>query len=201
MHPSSFFSFLLGRALQSLEDERPIHTSGYFRCKRICIVVLAAKSLSGPGSSLNHTGELRKQLPPVLEALGVRSLLDAPCGDLNWIQHVRLPVERYIGVDIIKDVIAENEWRHTSAQKRFIRADLTRDELPSADAILCRDLLPHLSFAEIFTVLRNFKRSGATYLLTTTFTGPRANRRIIRRRFGARSILPPHRLTFPRRIW
>ena len=76
----------------------------------------------------------------------------------------------------MRDVIAENEWRHTSTQKSFIRADLTRDELPSADAILCRDLLPHLSFAEIFTALRNFKRSGATYLLTTTFTGPRANR-------------------------
>jgi hypothetical protein len=91
-------------------------------------------------------------------------------------QHVRLPAQRYIGVDILRDVIAENERRHASTQKSFMRADLTRHPLPSADAILCRDLLTHLSFAEIFAVLANFKRSGATYLLTTTFTGHRPNR-------------------------
>jgi hypothetical protein len=132
--------------------------------------------LSGPGSSLNQTKELRERLPLVLQALGVRSLLDAPCGDLNWMQHVRLPVQRYIGVDILRDVIAEDEWRYTSTQKSFMRADLIRDPLPSVDAILCRDLLTHLSFAEIFAVLANFKRSGATYLLTTTFTEDRPNR-------------------------
>jgi hypothetical protein len=103
-------------------------------------------------------------------------LLDAPCGDFNWMQHVQLPVQRYIGVDVLREVIAENKWRHASAQKSFVRADLTQQQLPLVDAILCRDLLTHLSFADIFAVLANFKRSGATYLLTTTFTGPRANR-------------------------
>ena len=53
---------------------------------------------------------------------------------------------------------------------------MTRSDLPRADAILCRDLLTHLSFGEAMAVLRNFKRSGATWLLTTTFTGPRPNR-------------------------
>jgi hypothetical protein len=112
----------------------------------------------------------------VLEALGVRSLLDAPCGDFNWMQSVRLPVERYIGVDVLREVIAQNEWRHVSAQRSFTRADLTQQQLPLMDAILCRDLLTHLPFADIFAVLANFKRSGATYLLTTTFTGARQNR-------------------------
>jgi hypothetical protein len=91
-------------------------------------------------------------------------------------QHVRLPVQRYIGVDVLREVISENEWRHASTQKSFMRADLTRHQLPLVDAILCRDLLTHLPFVDIFAVLDNFKRSGATYLLTTTFTGPRANR-------------------------
>jgi hypothetical protein len=38
-----------------------------------------------------------------------------------------------------------------------------------ADLIQCRDCLPHLAYEDIFRVMRNFRRSGATYLLTTTF--------------------------------
>jgi hypothetical protein len=176
MKTTSFFSFLLSRALSGIADDSPgpyerifsSHAEQYRRSR--------SESLSGPGSSLNQTKELRERLPLVLQALGVRSLLDAPCGDLNWMQHVRLPVQRYIGVDILRDVIAENEWRYTSMQRSFMRADLTSQPLPRVDAILCRDLLTHLSFAEIFAVLANFKRSGAAYLLTTTFTEDRPNR-------------------------
>ena len=133
------------------------------------------ESLSGPGSSLFQTKELREKLPIVLESLRVRSLLDAPCGDHNWMQHVRLPLERYIGVDILNEIIAVNKIQYASKQKSFMRADLTRHQLPAVDAILCRDLLPHLSFADISAVLASFKRSGATYLLTTTFTSLRPN--------------------------
>jgi len=45
----------------------------------------------------------------------------------------------------------------------------TRDSLPSADVILCRDCLVHFAFADIWRALRNFRASGARYLLTTTF--------------------------------
>jgi hypothetical protein len=176
MKSKSFFSFLLCRALGETQNEQPNSYERIFSQHGELYRRARGESLSGPGSSLDNTKELRERLPLVLEALGVRTLLDAPCGDLNWMKQVRLPVERYIGVDVLREVIAENEWRHTSTQKIFIRADLTRDDLPLADAILCRDLLPHLSFAEIFRVLRNFKRSGAAHLLTTTFTGPRENR-------------------------
>ena len=47
--------------------------------------------------------------------------------------------------------------------------DITRDRLPRVDLILCRDVLPHLSFADIARAVDNFKRSGATWLLTNTF--------------------------------
>jgi hypothetical protein len=61
------------------------------------------------------------------------------------------------------------------ARRRFVRADVLRDPLPRADAVLCRDLFTHLSFAEIRRAVANFRRSGATYLLTTTYTNPRPN--------------------------
>ena len=90
-------------------------------------------------------------------------------------QHVRLAVDEYVGTDVLDELIADNAWKHAAPQRRFLRADVIRDPLPRVDAILCRDLLPHLSFADIFAALENFRRSGATYLLTTTFTAGRPN--------------------------
>jgi hypothetical protein len=40
---------------------------------------------------------------------------------------------------------------------------------------MCRDLLGHLTFDQAKKAIRNFKRSGTTYLLTTTFTDRETN--------------------------
>src|SRR5262249_28756808 len=55
--------------------------------------------------------------------------------------------------------------------RRFLCLDMTRADLPAADLILCRDGLVHLSFADARAAIRNFRRSGSRYLLTTTFVG------------------------------
>jgi len=44
------------------------------------------ESVSGTGSELGRTYHLRRELPVVLSELNVRSLLDLPCGDFNWMQ-------------------------------------------------------------------------------------------------------------------
>src|SRR6185312_15131601 len=41
----------------------------------------SSESRSGPGSTLERTEILRRELPPMLARLGVRTLVDAPCGD------------------------------------------------------------------------------------------------------------------------
>ena len=38
------------------------------------------------------------------------------------------------------------------------------------DAVLCRDCLVHLSFANIADALDNIRRSGCVFLIATTFT-------------------------------
>ncbi len=131
------------------------------------------ESLSGPGSSLQQTQVLRARLPLVLAHLGVNSLLDAPCGDFHWMRQVALGVARYVGVDIMTAVIEAHQARYRRPDRTFLRADLLHGELPRCDAVFCRDLLPHLSFQEIAAVLNNFRRSGADWLLTTTFTQAR----------------------------
>ena len=111
-------------------------------------------SRSGQGSSLEATRRLRAALPAVLAELGVRTLLDVPCGDFTWMQDVDLGDVGYVGVDIVPEIVSRNRERFgDSDRRRFILADATRDPLPTVDAILCRHLLPHLSFRDGLRVL------------------------------------------------
>ena len=130
----------------------------------------AATSVSGLGSEDPATSAIREAFPPLLQRLGARSLLDAPCGDAGWIGRLELDVD-YTGVDIVQSLIEANRRRVEGAgsSARFIVADITRDALPRADVVLCRDCLVHLSFANIARAVRNFRASGARFLLATTF--------------------------------
>jgi chemotaxis methyl-accepting protein methylase len=47
--------------------------------------------------------------------------------------------------------------------------NIITDHLPKADVILCRDCLVHLKLGDGLKAIQNFKRSGAKYLLSTTF--------------------------------
>lgn len=126
------------------------------------------ESLSGPGSYLSATTEIRDWLPRVIRAYGVRSMADIPCGDWNWMQHVDLPVD-YVGCDVVRGVIEQNRERYPHV--RFWVLNAITDVPERVDLILCRDLLVHLSYKHGLQVLDNFRRSGSRWLLTTTFPG------------------------------
>jgi SAM-dependent methyltransferase len=131
------------------------------------------ESVSGPGSGVARTAAFRDEIPPLLRDLRAASLLDVGCGDFNWLRLVELPVERYLGVDIVPELVEQNLRRHADRKHAFVLADFTRAELPSMDVILCRDCLVHFAFADVWAALRNFQRSRARWLLTTTFVDRR----------------------------
>jgi len=127
------------------------------------------ESVSGPGSAVNRTSAFRDDLPVLLRRINARSLLDAGCGDFNWMKETDLGLDRYIGVDIVPELIAANQRKYGSVTVGFINLDIAADDIPTVDVILCRDCLVHFSFEDAARAIRNFKRSGSTYLLTTTF--------------------------------
>lgn len=135
-----------------------------------------AESRSGVGSSLEATARLRAELPPLLHALGVRRLLDVPCGDFHWLRHADLGGIDYVGGDIVPALVAENARRHGAPGRRFVQVDLTTGPLPAADAVLSRDCLVHLSYANIARALAAVRASGARWLIATTFLELRENR-------------------------
>lgn len=128
-----------------------------------------AESRSGAGSTLAATESVRRSLPPLFEELDAGSLLDAPCGDFNWIRHVpELTRLRYIGGDIVQPLIEKNRERYSGASVTFEHLDISTAPLPDVDLWLCRDCLIHLSFDDIDRVLANFKCSSIRYWLLTT---------------------------------
>ena len=126
------------------------------------------ESVSGSGSNLAQTTRIRAELPGLLTRHGVRTLLDAPCGDFYWMQQVELGVDHYIGADIVQALVDHNNKSHANSLRTFVRLDLLEDALPDADLLLCRDCLVHLDFARIEQFVDNLKRCRIPLLLTTT---------------------------------
>ena len=146
-----------------------VSAANVFRKKALTNEWGGSESLSGHGSDYKSTEALRLLLPEIFVELNVQSLLDAPCGDFYWMNLTDLQVEQYIGIDIVPDLILQNQNKYGADNRHFLSLDITSDNLPKVDLILCRDCLVHLSFKQIKEAIKNFKKSGSTYLLTTTY--------------------------------
>ena len=128
------------------------------------------ESVSGRGSEMGRTEIVRKELPKVIDTIGARSLLDIPCGDFNWMKAADLSkIERYIGADIVERLIHSNQQNHGRHGVEFRLLDITSGPLPKVDLILCRDLLIHLSDADIWKSLKAIKDSNSKYISLTTY--------------------------------
>ena len=127
------------------------------------------ESVSGPGSELKNTKNIRKELIKLINQYKIKKFLDAPCGDFNWMQHVINKNIKYIGGDIVTELITLNKKKFVNTNINFIELNLIDDALPKADLILCRDCLIHLSNNNIKKFLNNFINSEIKYLLVTSY--------------------------------
>ena len=59
-------------------------------------------SVSGQGSDLAQTQEIRRQLPILLNDFGIKVILDVPCGDFSWMRLMDSHIQKYIGGDIVE---------------------------------------------------------------------------------------------------
>lgn len=119
------------------------------------------ESISGAGSEREGTRAVSEKLPELLAGHGVRSMLDAPCGDFLWMSEINLGIDQYYGVEIVPELVDDLNAKWGSTERLFSRADITRDDLPTADLLLCRDCLVHLSYDHASAALRRFRASGA----------------------------------------
>jgi hypothetical protein len=128
------------------------------------------ESVSGQGSTLALTNNLRKHLPDLFNQFSIKRVFDGPCGDFNWMKLVVTETNvDYTGGDIVLPMIEENQSKYAKDGIRFVKIDLTQDPIPNADLMICRDCLFHLSYVDTKQILENFVNSNTPYLLTTTY--------------------------------
>lgn len=135
------------------------------------------ESRSGEGSTFENTQNIRAGLSLIFEQYEIGSMLDAPCGDFNWMQSVTQDASiKYIGGDIVRPLIEKNQAKYDDKDTSFVHLDLTKSSLPNVDLLFCRDCLFHLSYQDIARVLENFLSSSIPYLMTTSSAAPNGPR-------------------------
>ena len=126
-------------------------------------------TVCGPGSTISAAKYVLRELPLLVERYDIKSILDMPCGDYNWMRKMKFKSEvTYIGADYNETLIETNKSRYSDVDFRVINAIV--DPIPTVDLVFCRDLFIHFPFEETKTALANIKASGSKYLLTTTFS-------------------------------
>ena len=129
------------------------------------------ESVSGAGSDLVQTRVVSQALASLTTELQITTLLDAACGDFNWMQHLPMDLAEYIGVDIVPELIEANTRKYGNRTTRFTVLDICTAGLPTVDLVVCRDCLVHLPLHDALAALVNFVSSGSSYLLATTYPG------------------------------
>lgn len=129
----------------------------------------SAESVSGLGSEIKNTINLRKELIKLIRNYKIESILDAPCGDFNWIKHILNKNLKYTGADIVSTLIANNNRLYKNDKINFIQLDITSDRLPNSNLMICRDCLIHLSFKSIRLFFDNFAKSNIEYILLSSY--------------------------------
>tara|TARA_R110002051_G_scaffold98438_2_gene168620 strand:+ start:11414 stop:12085 length:672 start_codon:yes stop_codon:yes gene_type:complete len=85
------------------------------------------------------------------------SVLDLGCGDFNVGYQLLDFTEEYIAVDIVSSLISRNQEKFVHEKLLFKCLDISKNKLPKADCVLVRQVLQHLSNAEILSILPKLK--------------------------------------------
>ncbi|WP_179344230.1 class I SAM-dependent methyltransferase [Winogradskyella ursingii] len=85
---------------------------------------------------------------------------DLGCGDFNVGKELVPYAQLYFAVDIVEDLIERNRNLFKENNLEFFNLDISKDDIPMADCLILRQVLQHLSNAEIQKIvnkLHNYK--------------------------------------------
>jgi len=80
--------------------------------------------------------------------------VDLGCGDFNIGKSIYHLSSKYIGVDVVDDLILRNQRSHSNSIVEFRCLDIVNDSLPEGDVCFLRQVLQHLSNNQIQKILR-----------------------------------------------
>lgn len=90
---------------------------------------------------------------------------DLGCGDFNIGKQLVPHTQKYVAVDIVTDLIAHHQEKYKADNLEFHCLDIAKDDLPSGDCALLRQVLQHVSNVEVQAILT--KLSDFKYVIIT----------------------------------
>ncbi len=121
----------------------------------------AGEFCSGSGSqSAAITDPYVAAITELADRAGFRgtAFVDLGCGDFAVGRRLLPLCSSYVGVDVVRPLIERNRQHFGNATTMFLHLDIAEAELPQGDVCFVRQVLQHLSNAQISAVLAKLAR-------------------------------------------
>lgn len=125
-------------------------------------------SISGPGSSIEHSQEVRSLIQDTITKYNIQTILDLGCGDWHWFNLIDLTEVHYEGWDADSDMITSNRLNYGGDNISFNTYDIVLSDYPDVDLIICRDVLFHMPPHLARKIIKKSKFS-CKYFISTSF--------------------------------
>lgn len=123
---------------------------------------------SGEGSATEHVVGYAALVSHLVRRRRIRSVVDLGCGDGRVAEAIDFGRARYLGLDVVPEVVAADQRRLGSRRMRF-RAIEDESEVGSADLLLVKDVLQHWSIPRVQAFRPRL--DGFRYALVTNCIG------------------------------
>jgi SAM-dependent methyltransferase len=108
---------------------------------------------SGAGSDDEVTAAYVAVVRKYIDSHNIRSIVDLGCGDFRVGRQLLRPGISYIGVDLVPQMIESHQKQFGGESVRFTVGNIIEDILPDGELYLVRQVLQHLSNAQIGQIL------------------------------------------------
>lgn len=120
---------------------------------------------SGHGSHMaKHVEPYVKATSDFFSSLGAMpDVVDLGCGDFNVGSRLRPFCAKYVACDVAAPVVEANRKRFAGLDIEFRQLDIIESELPPGDVVLIRQVLQHLSNADIRKIVSKLYNYNMSY--------------------------------------
>ena len=115
--------------------------------------------LSGSGSKPENSVVYVNIIKTFISENDVNSVLDFGHGSFemwdSWGSEAFSGIE-YLGIDLVEELSEKTAIKYGSLNRKFRFLDMSYTSLPSADLLICKDVLQHLPTLDIFELISSF---------------------------------------------
>lgn len=113
---------------------------------------------SGYGSKLENCHEYIDFINSFLKENQISSVVDLGCGDWQFSYKIDWENIDYLGLDCVENLVQTNQKIFGKKNINFKMMDCVNEELPSADLLISKDCLQHLSLESIRKITKQFSK-------------------------------------------